>query len=143
MYGTGSGVTKQEAKQLAAKEAYQKLLKSPPKTAGTSSSVVTSTFSGFSSSSSMTSNGVSQSAPGSFSSENVFTNGLGENKRKSGVKVSPDDVQRNKYTLDARFNSDFEDIEEIGLGGFGQVFKAKHRIDGKRYAIKRVKYNTE
>jgi dsRNA-specific ribonuclease len=30
MYGTGSGVTKQEAKQLAAKEAYQKLLKSPP-----------------------------------------------------------------------------------------------------------------
>jgi hypothetical protein len=43
----------------------------------------------------------------------------------------------------SRFNSDFEDIEEIGLGGFGQVFKAKHRIDGKRYAIKRVKYNTE
>lgn len=42
-----------------------------------------------------------------------------------------------------RFQQDFEDIEEIGSGGFGQVFKAKHKIDGKTYAIKRVKYNTE
>lgn len=42
-----------------------------------------------------------------------------------------------------RFNNDFEDIEEIGSGGFGQVFKAKHRIDGKTYAIKRVSCNTE
>lgn len=42
-----------------------------------------------------------------------------------------------------RFQKDFEDIEKIGSGGFGQVFKAKHKIDGKTYAIKRVKYNTE
>ncbi|KAH0509516.1 Interferon-induced, double-stranded RNA-activated protein kinase [Microtus ochrogaster] len=42
-----------------------------------------------------------------------------------------------------RFKEYFEDIEEIGSGGFGQVFKAKHKIDGKTYAIKRVKYNTE
>ncbi|EGW10169.1 Interferon-induced, double-stranded RNA-activated protein kinase [Cricetulus griseus] len=42
-----------------------------------------------------------------------------------------------------RFNNDFEDIEEIGSGGFGQVFKAKHRIDGKTYAIKRVSCNTD
>ncbi|XP_029387018.1 interferon-induced, double-stranded RNA-activated protein kinase isoform X2 [Mus pahari] len=143
-YGIGSGATKQEAKQLAAKEAYQKLSeKSPPKSVGACSSVVTSSSSGLSSSSSMTSSGVSQSAAGSFFSENSFTNGLRENKRKSGVKATPNDVQRNKYTLDTRFNTDFEDIEEIGLGGFGQVFKAKHRIDGKTYAIKRVKYNTE
>lgn len=42
-----------------------------------------------------------------------------------------------------RFSKDFEDIEEIGSGGFGQVFKAKHRIDGKTYAIKRITYNTK
>lgn len=70
-------------------------------------------------------------------------NGLRENKRKPRVKLSSNDVQRNKYTTDSRFNEDFEDIEEIGSGGFGQVFKAKHRIDGKTYAIKRVKYNSE
>ncbi|XP_052042373.1 interferon-induced, double-stranded RNA-activated protein kinase [Apodemus sylvaticus] len=142
-YGTGSGATKQEAKQLAAKEAYQKLVeKSPVKSVRASWSLATSPFSDYSSSA-MTDNCASQSASGSFSSGIIFTNGLTENKRKSGVKVPPSDVLSNKYTLDARFKNDFEDIEEIGSGGFGQVFKARHRIDGKTYAIKRVKYNTE
>ncbi|GAB1301339.1 Interferon-induced, double-stranded RNA-activated protein kinase [Apodemus speciosus] len=144
-YGTGSGATKQEAKQLAAKEAYQKLVlveRSPMKTVREFSSLVTSSSSDYSSSS-MTDYCASQSAPGSFSSEIVFTNGLGENKRRSGVKVPPNDVQRNLHTVDARFNTDFKDIEEIGSGGFGQVFKARHRIDGKTYAIKRVKYNSD
>lgn len=142
-YGTGSGATKQEAKQLAAKEAYQKLVeRSPMKTVSAFSSLATSSSSDYSSSS-MTDYCASQSAPGSFSSEIIFTNGLGESKRRSGVKVPPNDEQRNKHTLDARFKNDFEDIEKIGSGGFGQVFKARHRIDGKTYAIKRVKYNNE
>ncbi|CAH6779628.1 Eif2ak2 [Phodopus roborovskii] len=137
-YGMGSGATKQEAKQLAAKEAYQKLSeKSSMRVDRTSSGPSTSSFSGLSSSSSIASNFISLSVPGSdfsetesknhchsFSFEYPLTNGLRENKRKPGV-----------------FNEDFEDIEEIGSGGFGQVFKAKHRIDGKTYAIKRVKYN--
>ncbi|XP_031212161.1 interferon-induced, double-stranded RNA-activated protein kinase [Mastomys coucha] len=144
VYGTGSGATKQEAKQLAAKEAYHKLVeKGPMKNVRASFSSVMSSSSDTFSSSSMTSDSASQSAPGSFFSENSFTNGLRESKRKSEVKVPPNDVLKNKYTLDARFNNDFEDIEEIGSGGFGQVFKAKHKIDGKMYAIKRVKYNTE
>lgn len=137
-YGTGSGDTIKEAKQLAAKIAYQKLLeKSSLKTGFTIPS-----SSDVSSGSSITSNSASQSASGMDFSEDTYTNGLRE-KRKSGVKVSSDDVLRNKYTLDPRFNNDFEDIEEIGSGGFGQVFKAKHRIDGKMYAIKRVRYNTK
>lgn len=136
-YGTGSGATKKEARQLAAKNAYlQKLLEKSPSKTG----FVTSLSSDVSSSSSITSNSASQSASGR-DFEDAFMNGLRE-KRKSGVKVSSDDVLRNKYTLDDRFSNDFEDIEEIGSGGFGQVFKAKHRIDGKTYAIKRVKYNT-
>lgn len=140
-YGTGSAATKQEAKQLAAKEAYQKLERSPMKTVREFSSLASSSSSDYSSSS-MTDHCASQSASGSFSSDIIFTNGLGENKRRSGVKVPPDDVQRNEHTMDARFKNDFEDIEEIGSGGFGQVFKARHRIDGKMYAIKRVKYNS-
>ena len=32
---------------------------------------------------------------------------------------------------------DFEDIEKIGQGASGKVFKVKHKIDGKIYAIKR------
>lgn len=55
----------------------------------------------------------------------------------------PPDMKGPKYTEDARFGTDFEEIEFISVGGFGQVFKAKHRIDGKTYVIKRVKYNSK
>lgn len=157
-YGTGSGATKQEAKHLAAKEAYQKLLeeKSSMRADRASSGPTTSSSSGLSSSSSISSNSASPSAPESDFSENAsksswasssfkspFMNGLRENEGKSGMNLSPNDALSIKYTVEYRFLKDFEDIEEIGSGGFGQVFKAKHKIDGKTYAIKRVKYNTE
>jgi eukaryotic translation initiation factor 2-alpha kinase 4 len=38
-----------------------------------------------------------------------------------------------------RYENDFEEIEKIGQGGFGSVFKARHRIDHNIYAIKKVK----
>lgn len=155
-YGTGSGATKQEAKQLAAKEAYQKLSeKSSLRADRASSGPTTSSSSGLSSSSSITSNSASPSAclsdfsendskshRASSSFESPLMNGLRENK-KSGIKLSPNDALSNTCTMECRFQKDFEDIEKIGSGGFGQVFKAKHKIDGKTYAIKRVKYNTE
>ncbi|XP_029450028.1 interferon-induced, double-stranded RNA-activated protein kinase [Rhinatrema bivittatum] len=34
---------------------------------------------------------------------------------------------------------DFEDVSQLGKGGFGHVYKAKHRLDGKFYAVKKVK----
>ena len=30
-------------------------------------------------------------------------------------------------------------LEEIGRGGFGIVYKARHRLDGNIYAIKKIK----
>ena len=40
-----------------------------------------------------------------------------------------------------RFLKDFENIQFIGKGGFGSVFKATHTIDGGIYAIKIIKSN--
>ncbi|XP_052602270.1 interferon-induced, double-stranded RNA-activated protein kinase [Peromyscus californicus insignis] len=115
-YGVGSGATKQEAKQAAAKEAYQKLSKKISTSVnGASSGFTASSSSGLSSSSSLA--------------------------RSSNPE--PNDVGENKHTVDSRLNKDYEDIQVIGSGGFGQVFKAKHRIDRKTYAIKRVTYNTK
>ncbi|XP_021517194.1 interferon-induced, double-stranded RNA-activated protein kinase isoform X1 [Meriones unguiculatus] len=152
-YGIGLAATKQEAKQLAAKEAYQKLSeKSSVKTDRASSDFITFSSSAFPSSLSVTNNSASCSAPGSDFSENAsetslssqssFVNGLRGNQRESEVKCT-NDLLRNTCTKDYRFNKDFKDIEEIGSGGFGQVFKATHKIDKKTYAIKRVRYNTE
>nr|CAH8840814.1 unnamed protein product [Trichobilharzia regenti] len=39
------------------------------------------------------------------------------------------------------FETDFKFIRRLGRGGFGQVFEVENRLDGCRYAIKRIKMN--
>jgi serine/threonine protein kinase len=39
----------------------------------------------------------------------------------------------------SRYENDFEEIQCIGQGGFGSVFKARHKVDGNIYAIKKIK----
>ncbi|EEB05173.1 PEK/GCN2 protein kinase Gcn2 [Schizosaccharomyces japonicus yFS275] len=41
----------------------------------------------------------------------------------------------------SRYESDFEEIEFLGKGGFGEVVKVKNRIDGRFYAIKKLPLN--
>ena len=46
----------------------------------------------------------------------------------------------------SRYAHDFEELGKIGEGGFGQVFKARNKLDGHIYAIKKIKLskkNTE
>ena len=40
---------------------------------------------------------------------------------------------------ESRFKVDFEPCEELGRGGFGVVYKCKHKVDGGDYAVKRIK----
>lgn len=44
-----------------------------------------------------------------------------------------------KGSFGSRYKQDFEELEKIGEGGAGRVFKARHKIDGNIYAIKKVK----
>ncbi|KAF9184078.1 hypothetical protein BGZ51_003580 [Haplosporangium sp. Z 767] len=41
--------------------------------------------------------------------------------------------------LYSRYKSDFEEIEFLGRGGFGEVVKARNKLDGRFYAIKKIK----
>ncbi|KAI8080591.1 kinase-like domain-containing protein [Thamnidium elegans] len=39
----------------------------------------------------------------------------------------------------SRYKTDFEEIEFLGKGGFGEVVKARNRLDGRLYAIKKIR----
>ncbi|XP_027972916.1 interferon-induced, double-stranded RNA-activated protein kinase isoform X2 [Eumetopias jubatus] len=169
-YAVGGGATKQEAKQMAAKFAHEQiqsektLMKddsllqkdeessdswtTSPSDLGNNTSVRS-----ISASKSPLENDFSPSAPEGNCNSNSVNNSSSplSNVRSSEKKVkrslapnfnSPV-TKENKYTVDARFACDFTEITPIGSGGYGQVFKAKHKIDGKTYVIKRVKYDKE
>uniref|UniRef100_A0A914Y8K9 Protein kinase domain-containing protein n=1 Tax=Panagrolaimus superbus TaxID=310955 RepID=A0A914Y8K9_9BILA len=37
-----------------------------------------------------------------------------------------------------RYNEDFEELKEIGCGGFGKVYQSRSKLDGQLYAIKKI-----
>ncbi|XP_019798646.1 interferon-induced, double-stranded RNA-activated protein kinase isoform X1 [Tursiops truncatus] len=163
-YGIGIGSTKQEAKQLAAKLAYEKIQSENLMKADASSGCFNTVCGDVQSNSSATNTSASESP-----SENDFSTSEAESNDNSDALdksfQSPENSSRNNprkvkrslaprfdspvkteesmYTVDSRFIRDFTEITPIGEGGFGQVFKAKHKIDEKTYVIKCVKYNNE
>lgn len=40
----------------------------------------------------------------------------------------------------SRYAQEFVEIQKIGKGGFGAVYKSRNKLDGKMYAIKKVKF---
>uniref|UniRef100_A0A914CLN6 Protein kinase domain-containing protein n=1 Tax=Acrobeloides nanus TaxID=290746 RepID=A0A914CLN6_9BILA len=53
---------------------------------------------------------------------------------------SPLSVPSGNFTLGpSRYHQDFDEIECIGNGGFGEVFKARSKIDEQFYAIKKIR----
>ncbi|GAM21149.1 hypothetical protein SAMD00019534_043240 [Acytostelium subglobosum LB1] len=43
----------------------------------------------------------------------------------------------------SRYHGDFEEIQLLGRGGFGQVVKVRNRLDGRFYAIKKIKLDRD
>ena len=41
----------------------------------------------------------------------------------------------------SRYRTDFEELETLGKGGFGMVCKARNKLDGRFYAIKKIRLN--
>ncbi|KAM6083927.1 interferon-induced, double-stranded RNA-activated protein kinase isoform 2-T2 [Theristicus caerulescens] len=68
-----------------------------------------------------------------------------EKKKMSDFDESLPDLDTNTseenespYTVNKRFLESFNNIEPIGEGGFGNVFKAIGKLDERTYAVKRV-----
>jgi len=45
--------------------------------------------------------------------------------------------------LKSRYQNEYDEIEALGKGGFGQVYKARNRLDGQLYAIKKIKLQSK
>jgi hypothetical protein len=59
-----------------------------------------------------------------------------------GLLASTDSLQFVPPPANSRFKNDFDEIEEIGSGGFGVVVKVKNKLDGRFYAIKKIILNS-
>jgi eukaryotic translation initiation factor 2-alpha kinase 3 len=46
---------------------------------------------------------------------------------------------RKKVLEDGRYENQFDDMDVLGKGGFGIVMKAKHKLEGTIYAVKRIR----
>ncbi|KAL7746303.1 eukaryotic translation initiation factor 2-alpha kinase [Sorochytrium milnesiophthora] len=45
--------------------------------------------------------------------------------------------------ITSRYRQDFDELEFLGRGGFGEVVKARNKLDGRMYAIKHIKLDPE
>jgi len=43
------------------------------------------------------------------------------------------------FQYSSRYKKDFEEIELLGEGGFGCVYEVRNKLDGKRYAVKKIR----
>ncbi|XP_036142962.1 eukaryotic translation initiation factor 2-alpha kinase 3 [Monomorium pharaonis] len=64
--------------------------------------------------------------------------GPSTNKRYVKIQKSDTTNDYSKNVSNKRFQNDFKEISFLGEGGFGIVFKAKHKIDDYNYAVKRI-----
>ncbi|ORY47937.1 kinase-like protein [Neocallimastix californiae] len=47
------------------------------------------------------------------------------------------------FDLKSRYQNEYDEIEALGKGGFGQVYKARNRLDSQLYAIKKIKLQSK
>ena len=45
---------------------------------------------------------------------------------------------RNGSVIESRYHSEFEELGTVGKGGYGIVYRVKHRLDNQAYAVKKV-----
>ncbi|XP_050296030.1 eIF-2-alpha kinase GCN2 isoform X2 [Anthonomus grandis grandis] len=62
-------------------------------------------------------------------------------ERNSSPEISHSRLSSGNGNTQSRISNEFEILEHLGKGAFGDVLKARNKLDGGCYAIKRIKLN--
>ncbi|TDH01091.1 hypothetical protein EPR50_G00176510 [Perca flavescens] len=82
-----------------------------------------------------------QSMSTGTSGSGIFTDSSNSSKDQHVVKDKNMGKSQNETSTQLRFTSDFEPMECLGSGAYGNVFKAREKLVDKDYAVKIVKYD--
>ncbi|XP_074502687.1 interferon-induced, double-stranded RNA-activated protein kinase-like [Sebastes fasciatus] len=80
----------------------------------------------------------SQSMSTGTSGSGIFTDSSNSSKDQHTVKDQNMGNSQNETSIQSRFTSDFDPMECLGSGAFGCVYKVKHKLLNKYYAVKIV-----
>ncbi|KAI7743479.1 hypothetical protein M8C21_011242 [Ambrosia artemisiifolia] len=70
----------------------------------------------------------------------AFKNRMAASKISHFWKTASDfKGQHTSPTLSSRYLNDFEELQPIGHGGFGHVVLCKNKLDGRQYAVKKIR----
>ncbi|KAF5816481.1 putative protein kinase PEK-GCN2 family [Helianthus annuus] len=70
----------------------------------------------------------------------AFGNRMVASKISNFWKTAADSKgQHTSPTLSSRYLNDFEELQPIGHGGFGHVVLCKNKLDGRQYAVKKIR----
>ncbi|KAL8263633.1 hypothetical protein R6Q59_021763 [Mikania micrantha] len=70
----------------------------------------------------------------------AFRNRMAASKMSHFWKTASDSKgQHTSPTLSSRYLNDFEELQPIGHGGFGHVVLCKNKLDGRQYAVKKIR----
>src|SRR5690606_16504318 len=70
----------------------------------------------------------------------AFLPSVSEGQTTDSLTSSGDSVNNGQRPLImSRYRTDFEELEELGKGGFGSVVKVRNKLDKRLYAIKKIR----
>ncbi|XP_075932772.1 interferon-induced, double-stranded RNA-activated protein kinase-like isoform X3 [Anarhichas minor] len=81
----------------------------------------------------------SQSMSTGTSGSAIFTDSSNSSRDQDAVKDQNMGNRQNKTSIQSRFTSEFDPMECLGRGAFGRVYKARHKLDRRLYAVKIVR----
>ncbi|KAJ1921520.1 eukaryotic translation initiation factor 2-alpha kinase [Mycoemilia scoparia] len=68
---------------------------------------------------------------------------VGTDLRRDKVPPVPSFVGIHRASTFSRYKLEYEEVDFLGKGGFGSVVKVRNRLDGRYYAIKRIKISAD